>query len=351
MLHRPSPSSGTPVYVQLIEQVKHGLLSGALRPGEGLPDVQHVATALVVNPNSVERAYRQLANEGVLERCGAGEAMAREGFRVAPEATFAIQARRSSGRDRYGAELLAAREVQQRFYPADVSAVPGLEYAGASRPAQAVGGDYYDFIPLSETKAAFAIGDVCGKGVPAALLMATLRAALHAQVRQGGRPRDIVQAVNRLVCDSITSNRFATLFYGHVDVAEGMLDYVNAGHLPPLVRRGLASGLAAAPLQIGGPVIGLSATCRYEEGRIALGAGDCLLACTDGITEALDDGGEEWGEERLAALAMAGRQRTPRALIAEIFTAVDRFTGGTQGDDMTLIVLNLTGPSRHAVSA
>ena len=351
MLHRPNPASGTPVYLQLIEQVKHSLLNGALQPGEGLPDVQQIATTLVVNPQSVERAYRQLTTEGVIERHPAGDCVSRTRFQVSASAGLAVRGARPAAPSRYGTELLAAQEVQQHFFPANCSGIRGLDYAGGCRPALAVGGDYYDFIALSDTTAAFAIGDVCGKGVPAALLMATLRAALQAQVRQGGEPCEIVAAVNRLVCGSFTSNRFATLLYGQIDVSAGVVDYVNAGHLPPLVCGAHGAPAQAPPMLTGGPVIGLAPDSQYEQGRVHLGVGDSLIACTDGITEAMNEAGDEWGDTRLAELA-AGHPRTPRELIAATFAAVDRFVGdGMQTDDMTLIALRRTAVDGHAASS
>lgn len=345
MMIQPHAASGTPVYVQLMEQVKHGLRSGALKAGETLPDIVEVATSLVVNPGSVARAYRHLASEGVIEP-NAERGGWRYGFAAASSPAPNAPAAQTRLRDRYASELLAAREVQQHFFPGEAAAVEGLEYAGVSRPALAVGGDYYDFIPLTRSTIAFAIGDVCGKGVPAALLMATLRAALRAQVRAAARPCDIVTTVNRLVCDSFTSNRFATLFYGHLDAASGRLDYVNAGHLPPLIQ----SCAAAVPLTTGGPVIGLSPACRYEQGQVHLDRGDRLVGFTDGITEGLNRGGEEFGEVRVAAAATACR--SPRQTIASVLAAVDRFTGpGAQGDDMTLIALRLTADGGDAVPA
>ncbi len=200
-------------------------------------------------------------------------------------------------REKRRRELEIAREVQQHLFPQQYPAVKGLEIAGACRPALAVGGDYYDFV-VSGGRLGIAIGDISGKGIPASLLMATLRAYLrsqtiHAQLDLGA----MMNNLNALVYESSASNRYATFFYAQYDPATRVLDYVNAGHNPPLIFR--QSALPVTRLETGGPVIGLLQTCDYEQGRTTLEAGDLLVSFTDGISEAMNGAMEEWGEERL----------------------------------------------------
>ncbi|HKE84039.1 MAG TPA: PP2C family protein-serine/threonine phosphatase [Vicinamibacterales bacterium] len=164
----------------------------------------------------------------------------------------------------------------------------GLDYAGSCRPALDVGGDYYDFIALSKTELGIAIGDVSGKGIPAALLMATLRAFLRGQTMQRQSDLTAVMAnLNQLVYDSSTSNRYATFFYGELDTSSRVLTYVNGGHNPPLLFRHCDGGRDVVRLDAGGPVIGLMEDCFYQQGRVTLDTGDVLVAYTDGISEAL----------------------------------------------------------------
>src|SRR5690349_1818250 len=167
-----------------MEQVARAVETGALRAGDPLPAVRGLAEELVIHPNAVARAYQALADEGVLTRPDGPGPVLTSGRRMAtlssPGAS-AVRSAEQAARALLDRELRGAREVQDRLLPQDYPAIDGIDYAGASRPALGVGGDYFDFIRLSERTFGIAVGDVCGKGMPAALLMATLRAALRSQ--------------------------------------------------------------------------------------------------------------------------------------------------------------------------
>jgi sigma-B regulation protein RsbU (phosphoserine phosphatase) len=244
-------------------------------------------------------------------------------------------------RERRQRELEIAREVQQRLFPQAFPAVRGLDYAGACRPALEVGGDYYDFLELSPTELGIAIGDVSGKGIPAALLMATLRAFLRGQTIGGEKNlAEMMCNLNALVYESSATNRYATFFFGRYNSATNVLAYVNAGHNPPMVLRACGRQLPdVIRLDTGGPVIGLLPTCMYELGNITLEKGDLLIAFTDGVSEAMNINDQEWGEERLIEAVMSGRTLAPSALISNVLAAADAFVGdASQHDDMTLVV-------------
>ncbi len=240
-------------------------------------------------------------------------------------------------------DLDAAREVQQRLFP-QPHPIAGLDYAGASRPALGVGGDYYDFIRLSNAETGIAIGDVSGKGVSAGLLMASLRAFVHGQTR--GRVADLTDLavnLNRLVYESSAPNRYATFFYAQYDAPSRRLEYVNAGHLPPMIF-GVRDGREVVQrLEPSGPVIGLMEGCAYESHTVTLEEGDVLVLFTDGITEAMDGAGDEWGEARLEDRVRANRALPARDLLDEILRGAEAFADGTpQYDDMTLIAARVT---------
>ena len=248
-------------------------------------------------------------------------------------------------REKRQRELEIAREVQQRLFPQTYPSVPGLEYAGACRPALEVGGDYYDFVTLSPTELGIAVGDVSGKGIPAALLMATLRAFLRGQTIGGEKDLAAMMLnLNALVYESSATNRYATFFFGRYNAATCVLDYVNAGHNPPMVFRACARGASdVVRLDTGGPVIGLLPQCSYEQGSVALKTGDVLVTFTDGISEAMNVEDEEFGEERLIAAVGPAQNLAPAALIAHIMAAADAFAGSApQHDDMTLVVARCT---------
>jgi sigma-B regulation protein RsbU (phosphoserine phosphatase) len=371
MFLRPNPSSGVPVYRQLMEQMKDALETGALRPGDPLPGIRPLAEEPVINPNAVAKAYRELEQDRVITlRQGAATGLAvthefaersrtalprrSTGELVLENSRLAAQiAAEVADRVERNRELDSAREVQQRLFPQAYPPIAGLDYAGACRPALGVGGDYYDFIRLSDTELGIAIGDVSGKGISAALLMATLRAYLHGQTT----PRvsdlaDMMVSLNRLVYESSSANRYATFFYAQYDSSTRRLEYVNAGHNPPLIFRTRSDRHDVLRLDVGGPVIGLMPACSYVQQSVTLEEGDVLVLFTDGISEAMNAAGEEWGDERLTQVIGAHRALPARQLIDRIMRTSDDFVAGAaQYDDMTLITAKVTaGDGSGAVS-
>jgi len=236
-------------------------------------------------------------------------------------------------------EVEIAREVQQRLFP-EIPSVPGMDIAGHCRPALGVGGDYYDVIPLEDGRLAIAIGDISGKGIAAALLMASLRASLRGILDAGSQDMArMVRKLNRLIHESSTSNRYATFFLAIYDPATCELRYVNAGHNPPLVVRGAQT----MHLEACGPVVGLLKDIECEERCLGLEQGDTFIGYTDGISEAMTLDDEEWGEERMQAVVEASRNRAAQQILDAVFDAADAFTAGApQHDDMTLLVFRLT---------
>jgi len=253
-----------------------------------------------------------------------------------------------AAREKQKRELEIAHEVQNRLFPQNYPPVPGLDYAGACRPAMGVGGDYYDFIPLSKTQLGIAIGDVSGKGVPAALLMATLRAFLRGQTTQPQPDLTLVMTnLNRLVYESSPSSKYATFFYGEFDCVTRHLTYVNAGHNPPMVFRNSGEVLR---LETGGSVIGLMPVASFDQATVVLEPGDVLVAYTDGISEAMNAADDEWGEENMMDCVRPSRDLEAMPLIERLMVSADAFVAGApQHDDMTIVVARLTGS--HAVLA
>jgi sigma-B regulation protein RsbU (phosphoserine phosphatase) len=274
----------------------------------------------------------------LLDSVAAQTGLALENGRLTAAITAELSAREKQKR-----ELEIAHEVQERLFPQEYPPIDGVDYAGACRPALEVGGDYYDFIALSTTELGIAIGDVSGKGIPAALLMATLRAFLRGQTLQRQSDLTAVMAnLNKLVYESSTSNRYATFFYGEFDAASRVLNYVNGGHNPPMLFRRSDDGGDVVRLDAGGPVIGLIEDCFYQHGRATLERGDVLVAYTDGISEAMNENDDEWGEDRLKDAVRRNRGVAARELIDRIMKSADEFVAGApQHDDMTAVVVRL----------
>jgi sigma-B regulation protein RsbU (phosphoserine phosphatase) len=232
-------------------------------------------------------------------------------------------------------DLAEALKIQRRLLPQQIPQVDGWEIAASWQPASGVGGDCFDAIRFSDGRLAISIADVVGKGIPAALLMSNLQAAVRAFASEAVEPQALCQQVNRILCGNIAEGRFISFFYAVLDAAHGVLTYANAGHyLPALVR---ADG-SVERLGAGGPVLGVIAGAEYEQAHVLLAPGDRLVIFTDGLTEARNADDDEFGETRLIDAAVRHRACSAPALQARLVDAVAAFTGGRLQDDATLIV-------------
>ena len=246
-------------------------------------------------------------------------------------------------KERFNREVEIAREVQERLFPQEFPKVEGLEYYGHCRPALGVGGDYYDFLELADGKFGFAIGDVSGKGIGAALMMASLQASLRGQaIHSGDDLSGLMSNVNRLVYEASTTNRYATFFYAQWEAAVRKLTYVNAGHNPPyILRNGSDEPIL---LTEGGTVVGMlpPMIVSFSQGEVTLEPGDLIVGFTDGISEAMNPNEEEWGEEALLQLLNTIRDRSPQEIHDLCVAGADHFANGAkQHDDMTMIVVRV----------
>jgi serine phosphatase RsbU (regulator of sigma subunit)/catechol 2,3-dioxygenase-like lactoylglutathione lyase family enzyme len=268
------------------------------------------------------------------------------------EVTHAVEANRRAAADKLESERRAvhelgiARQVQARLFPQSRPALASLDYAGACFPAQAVGGDYFDFLNLGPGRLGLVIGDVMGKGIAAALLMANLQANLRSQVAFAlDEPGRLLQSVNHLFCDNSPEGAFASLFFADYHDPTGDLRYVNCGHLCALVLRRDGTLDRLEPTST---VLGLFQEWECSVGQSHLGPDDLLALYTDGVTEAFDAAGEEYGEERLVDALRRHRDRAPDSLLSSLVDEVRAFSPDEQRDDLTLIVARRRGASRAA---
>ncbi|MER3427623.1 MAG: hypothetical protein C4334_05920 [Pyrinomonas sp.] len=240
-------------------------------------------------------------------------------------------------RERLERELQLAREIQQRFQPAAPPRIEGYELEGISFPCYEIGGDYYDFILRPDEKLIFTLGDVSGKGTSAALLMSSLHAAVHAHAFSPDPAVEKVREINRYLATNIPTNRFVTLFYAELSAASGEIEYVNAGHNPPLIVRatGEVERIEATCLPLG-----IFEEAPFAGGSNRLDAGDVMVIYSDGISEACDEQGREFGIESLIEVVVANRRLAVSALRDQIEGALSRFTHGAPAtDDVTLVIL------------
>ena len=248
------------------------------------------------------------------------------------------------GRAQRQSDKLAANEqadaqaIQRALLPPALPSMSGVSVAARWEPAKAFGGDCYDALRLTDTHLAISIADVCGKGLPAALLMSNLLASLRAFAASERSPKDVVSSVNRALCRQKDLRRFVTLFYALYDSAARTLIYTNAGHNPPLVLR---SDGACERLASGGPVTGIFNEGTYEEGRIALAPGDRLVLFTDGITEARSRSGDEFDDAGLLRTLDRCRHLDAQTTVDAIFADVGAFAGGPLEDDATAVVVTI----------
>lgn len=313
------------------QQCLQALQSQLLLP---LAAKEELLGVISLGPKRSEEPYSR-GDLQLLRSVAAQTGLALENTRLA--SAFAEQA---AQRERLHREMEIARDVQTRLFPQKLPAVAGIEYSGACRPAQSVGGDYYDFFETPNKQFGVAIGDVSGKGVPAALLMAVLHASVRGQaIHTGEDLATLIGHVNRLIYDASAKSHFATLFYAQYDPASRRLVYVNAGHNPPLILR--ASG-ETEWLKATGPGTGLTRLSRYTHRDLQLQPGDILIAYTDGLSEAMNLQQEEFGEERLLTASRQVSSLTAPDAIRLLFDTVDQFAGAApQHDDMTAVIVRL----------
>jgi sigma-B regulation protein RsbU (phosphoserine phosphatase) len=252
-------------------------------------------------------------------------------------------------KERMERELEIAKEVQGQLFPRHEPDTPRLDVSGVCLPARVVSGDYFDYVSVADHVLGLAVGDICGKGISAALLMANLQASLRSNVmnfqfngdrRQENFASDIVERINRQLYGNTAENKFATLFFGAFNDADLSLTYCNAGHNPPLYfERDIIQ-----EFQVGGTVLGVFPDSRYEQEKVQLKEGGILVIYTDGIVESANEHGEEFGKDRVVELVKRHSLRNAEAIKSSIIDEVLSWSSAEErGDDMTLIVAKVSG--------
>ena len=239
-------------------------------------------------------------------------------------------------------DLEIAREIQLAMLPHQTYAADGIEAAGSTRPANTVGGDLYDILPLPDGRLMVVLGDVAGKGSPAALLMALLLAMLRTLRNDELAPEALVARLNRQIYEQAPGSRFITFFLAVIDPATGAMTYVNAGHLPPLLRRHTGE---VERLLIGGMALGMFEEAEYESEQISLGVDDLLVMYSDGVTEAEDARGEPFKEPGLRRVLVSAANLSIQDVGASIVRAVEQYAGDVKfADDLTVLAVRRLPP-------
>jgi sigma-B regulation protein RsbU (phosphoserine phosphatase) len=236
-------------------------------------------------------------------------------------------------------EVAEARSIQQGLLPTTIPQRTGYEIAGAWQPAQSIGGDYYDVLEFDDAALGLCIADVAGKGLPAALLMSNLQAAVRGLASPALAPDGLCSRLNSLVCHNTGNDRFITFFYAQLDGPGRILRYTNAGHNAPIL---LHRDGSHERLEAGGGVLGVFPSQTFCVGTVQLARGDRVVLFTDGVTEACDHAGEEFGEDRLLHVLQEHRASGASVLQEKILGAAGEFSGGRWHDDATLLVLGVS---------
>ncbi|MGA7190423.1 MAG: PP2C family protein-serine/threonine phosphatase [Candidatus Acidiferrales bacterium] len=234
-------------------------------------------------------------------------------------------------------ELAKAREIQEELLPKKIPQIKGLDVTGAWQPASTVGGDYFDVLKFSEKKIGVCIGDVVGKGISAALLMANLQASFRAFASEEVSPSTLVRKLNEVISNNIAPDKFVTFWYCTIDTNENRLTYASAGHWPPILFHKSGEGI---PLRgVGGTPLGILPDWNYEEEAFPLSSGDRLVLYTDGLTEVMNSDQQEFGERRLLELCSNNIALSAAELLTAIRKEVVSFCNGNFQDDFTLVVV------------
>jgi sigma-B regulation protein RsbU (phosphoserine phosphatase) len=339
MLLNISDLSAEPPHAQLARQLVAGILAGDMAPGVSLLPPRQIARQQRISVATVERAYRELARQGILVQRSDG------GFTVdspSPERrrTHAIRQLLSDGtaRRHLADDLARAQAEQDALLPRDLPRDTQLEIAASTVASRVVSGDFYDCTPLGGSRVALAIGDAVGKGLPAALVAAQVQALWKAGIARG--IASTLGALN-LHLAALGARRCVTLFCGVYDRASGALEYASAGHNPPLLAR--ADG-SCEVLDAGGMLLGAFPEAEYPTAAITLERGDALLLYTDGVTEAWSGSGEIYGEGRLEDVFVRGRAASAAEVVRAIEADVSAFRSSAfPQDDLTIMVLKRVG--------
>jgi sigma-B regulation protein RsbU (phosphoserine phosphatase) len=255
-------------------------------------------------------------------------------------ATVSREIEEGRARRRDGAKASREREdarlIQRALLPASLPPIGGCEMAALWQPASDFGGDCYDALPLGGGRIAISIADVSGKGLPAAFLMSNLQASVRAFSMQHSSPRGVAASINRALCANPSLRKYATFFYAVIDCPSRTITFSNAGHNPPVLVRTDGS---VERLSTGGIALGMFEHATYEQQEIAVESGDRLVLYTDGLTEAEDADGVDFGEARLVETVVGHRDRSASTLLNAIFERAREFTGGAFTDDATLITV------------
>ena len=313
----------------LLRERREGLL-------EWLSEASLVEPSSTVELNSLQEALHRIEENGEIPCISCDGHVEHEVLLGSPTASLCLECMNETDMRRLEDDLRVAREVDRSLLPRRMPSSESFDFGVHYRPSRILSGDFYDFLAQPDsTDVGILIGDVAGKGIPAGLLRTTYQATFRTLSRLGLSPVELIKTANQQLLDRAHPGRYATVFYGVLCYETGELNYVNAGHNPPLLRR--ASGDVEV-LGATGTVVGILPSARFEASSVMIEPGDVLALYTDGVTEAEDASGEPFGEIRLSDLLDRWRGESAQQVSSFVAAEVDRFSPGEPSDDRTLVI-------------
>jgi sigma-B regulation protein RsbU (phosphoserine phosphatase) len=340
MLIHTTDFSNEPLHRQICQQLMAKILTGDLQQGAELQPVHLLAREQRISVNTVERAYQDLAREGLITYAnGAGACVnALSAAQKQALATHCLFGNAQESR-RLEEELMMAQKIQARLLPGTLPNHTRLQLAAYSEASRPLGGDYYDCLPLDTHRFGLVIADACGKGLPAAMLICQIQAIIKNEICHGSSLRQALQNLNQYVKRYSSARHFVTLFYGIFDERTGVLEFANAGHNHPILTRNNGQ---QEFLQTTGPALGVLAEANHQIQMIKINGGDGVLFYTDGVTETMNRRREEFGEQRLQNFLVSQRRRSAAEMIRLLIEDLNSFRASAfLQDDRTMMMLKV----------
>lgn len=341
MLLHLSEFSELPLHRQISRQLLERIVRGDLSEGSSLTSNYGLAKSHKVSVKTVDRAYRDLEDLGLIKSKDAGYRIAslttEQRQRFSARNPVSLQTEHTAST--FSEELSVARNIQTDYLPKVLPSDEQVTLAASYSASNLLGGDLYDFLPLDENRFGIVIADACGKGVPGALLISQVQALVRNEAKYGSDIGRALRSLNQQLHEFTPKDKFVTLFYGIYDKTTGEFEYASAGHNSPvLVRRDGETNL----LETGGPALGVLADATYATGKVRLQAGDSLVLYTDGVTETMNRSRQEYGEQRLVEVLRRHRFGDPQKIVDAILADLNGFRNGvSQQDDQTMLVLKV----------
>lgn len=331
--------SPEPIYNQIYRQLLEKILTGDLLEGNKLLPIRTLARKEHVSINTIKKAYQELEQNGVILR-QSGDRFVIASIPDEQKQRITQKLFKPNGyNEDIETELELAGQIQKSLLPQNLPCDNQLCMAAYSQPSRTVGGDFYDYIPIGHNRFGIVIGDACGKGLPAAILISQIQAIIRSETNNGNRVKEILRYANEQLIRFTLKNRFVTLFYGELDRRLRQFTYVRAGHYYPFL---IHSDSSFECLEAGGPALGIFPNVTFQTGTVNLKAGDVICLYTDGITETFNDQNNEYGEERLMDALIRNREKDADEIIDEVLADLNDFNHSENlQDDRTLLVLKI----------